>query len=124
MLRLPPERMAEALVSLVGAGLLVRDETGLSPENWPSRQYKSDSSAEKTKRYRDRRGDVTVTAQNRKDENRTDAVTVEVTDEQALAAWDAYGRATTGKPYPRNRRGGWCFPSPWPTIHTVAGGAA
>jgi hypothetical protein len=42
---------------------------------------------------------------------------IEVTDEQALAAWDAHGRATTGKPYPRNRRGGWCFPSKWPPGH-------
>jgi hypothetical protein len=121
MLRLQPERMAEALVSLVGAGLLVRDETGLTPENWTSRQYKSDSSAERTKRYRDRHSDVTVTPQNRTDQNRTEAVTalIEVIDEAALAAWDAYGRATTGKPYPRNRRGGWHFPSQWPPLREV-----
>ena len=50
MLRLQTERMAEALVSLVGAGLLDRDETGLSPHNWASRQYKSDGSAERMAR--------------------------------------------------------------------------
>jgi hypothetical protein len=38
-------------------------------------------------------------------------IEVEVKDEAALAAWDAHGRATTGKSYPRNRRGGWHFPS-------------
>jgi hypothetical protein len=39
------------------------------------------------------------------------AALIEVTDEQALATRDAYGRATTGKPYLHNRRGGWCHPS-------------
>jgi hypothetical protein len=43
----------------------------------------------------------------------------ELNDEAALDAWDAYGRATTGKPYPRNRRGGWCFPAKYPPIHSV-----
>jgi hypothetical protein len=37
------------------------------------------------------------------------AALIEVTDEQALATRDAYGRATTGKPYLHNRRGGWCL---------------
>ena len=40
MLRLPPERMAEALASLVGAELLDRDETGLAPHKWNERQYR------------------------------------------------------------------------------------
>jgi hypothetical protein len=119
MLRLQPERMAEALVSLVGAGLLDRDETGLVPHEWNKRQYASDSSAERMKRHRQRNGDVTVTPQNRTDQNRTERETVEVLDEQALAAWDAYGRATTGRPYPRNRRGGWRFPTMWPPVHAV-----
>ncbi len=112
MLRVQPERMAEALVSRVAAGLLDRDETGLSPHSWSERQYKSDSSAERMKRHRDGKRDVTVTPQNRTDKNRTEAVTalIEVSDEAALAAWDVYGRQQTGKPYPRNRRGGWCFP--------------
>src|ERR1035438_3653428 len=63
LLRLQPERMAEALVCLVGAGLLDRDETGsLAPHNWDKRQFKSDVSAERTKRYRQRHRDVTATA--------------------------------------------------------------
>src|SRR5438105_3722528 len=104
MLRLQTERMAEALVSLVGAGLLDRDETGLSPHKWSERQYKSDSSAERMKRHREHKRDVTVTPQNRTDKNRTEAVTalIEVSDEAALASWDAYGMATHGKAYPRN----------------------
>jgi hypothetical protein len=42
---------------------------------------------------------------------------VEVLDEAALRARDDYGRLTTGKPYPRNRRGGWRFPTMWPPGH-------
>ena len=54
---------------------------------------------------------------------------IEVTGEQALRAWDEHGRATTGKPYPRNRRGGWCFPSKWPPgreaeVRSLVGGSA
>jgi hypothetical protein len=40
ILRLNHERMAEALVSLVGAGLLDRDHAGMSPHKWNERQYK------------------------------------------------------------------------------------
>ena len=103
----------------------------MAPYQWDERQYKSDTSAERMKRHRQHKrdvtGDVTVTPQNRTDQNRTEAVTVEVTDEQALAAWDAYGKATTGRPYPRNRRGSWHFPTKWPPghgaeIHTIATG--
>lgn len=39
---------------------------------------------------------------------------LEVTDELQLRAWDEYGRQTLGKSYPRNRMGGWRFPSKWP----------
>lgn len=31
-----------------------------------------------------------------------------------LDAWDAYGRATRGMNYPRDRSGGWTFPTRWP----------
>jgi len=41
----------------------------------------------------------------------------EVLDEAALRAWDDYGCLTTCKPYPRNRRGGWRFPTMWPPGH-------
>jgi hypothetical protein len=120
ILRTRPEGLAEAIEHLVGAGLLDRDETFLSPHKWNERQYKSDVSTERVKRFRQqqRNGEETSPEQNRK--NRTEAEMVAligVTDEQALAAWDVYGRATTGKPYPRNRRGGWGFPTKWPPGH-------
>jgi hypothetical protein len=39
---------------------------------------------------------------------------IEVIDQLQLEAWDAYGIQQTGKSYPRNKRGGWRFPSKWP----------
>jgi hypothetical protein len=104
--------------------------TTYAPPDWASRQYVDATAAERAKRYRDRKlgvtrdglnGTVTVTALDQKQNKRTEQTGVtgliEVTDEQALRAWDAYGCATAGKPYPRNRRGGWRFPSLWPPGH-------
>jgi hypothetical protein len=31
-----------------------------------------------------------------------------------LEAWEAYGKATRGRGYPRDKNGGWYFPSRWP----------
>lgn len=39
---------------------------------------------------------------------------VDVRDQRQLDAWDDYGRKTHGKGYPRDRHGGWRFPSKWP----------
>ena len=44
----------------------------------------------------------------------SDDGTIEVLDQMQLEAWDAYGVATNGKPYPRNKKGGWRFTSKWP----------
>lgn len=42
---------------------------------------------------------------------------IEVLDQLQLEAWDAYGVAQNGKPFPRNKKGGWRFPSKWPPGH-------
>jgi hypothetical protein len=39
---------------------------------------------------------------------------VEVLDQLQLEAWDAYGLQHRGRKYPRDRKGGWRFPSKWP----------
>lgn len=39
---------------------------------------------------------------------------IEVLDQVQLEAWDAYGMAQNGRAYPRNKKGGWRFPSKWP----------
>jgi hypothetical protein len=124
MLRLPPERMGEALVSLFGPELLERDGDILSPTDWASRQYRSDSSsAEPRKRHRRRHGDVTVTSPEQiTDQNRSErADLIEVTDPVALDAWDEYGRRTAGRAFPRNRRGTWHHPTKFPPIHALTG---
>ena len=39
---------------------------------------------------------------------------IEILDDEQLAAWDKYGVEQRGRPFPRNKRGGWRFPSKWP----------
>lgn len=39
---------------------------------------------------------------------------VHVIDTLQLEAWDSHGVKTRGKPYPRDKFGGWRFPSKWP----------
>jgi hypothetical protein len=82
--------------------------------DWNTRQYKSDVSTERSQRHRQQQCNVAATAEQRRGngseqnrENRTEHATaglIEVTDQIALHAWDDYSGATTGRPYPRNRR--------------------
>ena len=53
-LRLPDATVVATLDSLVSAGLLDHDDTGLRPHNWRSRQHVGDVSTERVKRYRER----------------------------------------------------------------------
>lgn len=68
-LRCKPALVASWITELSAAGLIDKTSDGFVPHNWGERQYKSDSSAERMKRHRDRKrdvtSDVTVTAQNR-----------------------------------------------------------
>lgn len=32
-------------------------------------------------------------------------------------AWDNYGKATRGRDYPKDKQGGWYFPTRWPPGH-------
>jgi hypothetical protein len=76
-LRCKPALVAGWITELVAGGLLDKTETGFVPHNWSDRQYKSDSSAERMKRHRDGKrdvtptvtSDVTVTVQNRTEQN-------------------------------------------------------
>jgi hypothetical protein len=120
-LRIAEDKITTLLDDLVDKRLLdVTSDDRYTPHNWASRQYKSDVSNDRVQRHRQRKRSVTVTPpdseQNRSDPEAVTAL-IEVSDEAALAAWDDYGRQTTGKAYPRNRRGGWHFPSKWPPGH-------
>lgn len=53
-LRMDPKKCQALVKSLVSAGLLVECETGLKPNQWDARQYKSDVSTERVKRFRQR----------------------------------------------------------------------
>jgi hypothetical protein len=56
-----PEKVAQVLTQLHGAGLLDKTETGFTPHNWKGRQYKSDVSTERVKRFRETKRNVSST---------------------------------------------------------------
>jgi len=59
VLRMKAAKVAEWLTSLTAAGLLDCGEDGaFRPHNWNARQYKSDVSTERVKRFRQRKGNV------------------------------------------------------------------
>lgn len=61
MIRMKPEKLGDAIRSLIDAGLIDEEGSILSPHNWDKRQFKSDVSNERVKRYRERQCNVTVT---------------------------------------------------------------
>jgi hypothetical protein len=57
MLRMKPAKLQPELEKLIAAELIDHDDDGLRPHNWNTRQYKSDVSTERVKRFRN--GDET-----------------------------------------------------------------
>jgi hypothetical protein len=99
-LRVSEEEAGQMVDGLISSGLVDEIDGRCCPHNWHERQYKSDSSAERMKRHRDKKrdeapvktsdvtSDVTVTVQNRaeteqiqiteqKEETREDALLLE-----------------------------------------------
>ena len=64
-LRKSEEATSKVLDQLKDAGLLDVTEAGMTPHNWTGRQYKSDVSNERVKRFRERHGNGDVTLQKR-----------------------------------------------------------
>lgn len=60
-LRISPAKAAAVLTELVRAGLIDESETGFRPHNWDGRQYKSDVSTDRVKRFRNGQRNVSVT---------------------------------------------------------------
>src|SRR6186713_1925318 len=59
ILRVKVARAAAIITELVSFGLLDKTATGFTPHNWDGRQFKSDISNERVKRYRERQRNVT-----------------------------------------------------------------
>jgi hypothetical protein len=57
-LRMKTDKAAQILTQLYKAGLLDKTETGFTPHNWNGRQYKSDVSTERVKRFRNGKRNV------------------------------------------------------------------
>lgn len=72
-LRMAPTKAAQILAQLHGAGLLDKTETGFVPHNWNGRQYKSDGSTERVKRFRERQRNVSETSNETKCETGPEA---------------------------------------------------
>jgi hypothetical protein len=58
LLRTTDQRAASLVAELLRAGLLDKVEGGFAPHNWEGRQYKSDGSTERVKRFRERQRNV------------------------------------------------------------------
>lgn len=58
-LRVTAAKATEIIATLVKAQLIDKTETGFAPHNWSGRQYKSDVSNDRVKRYRDKKRNVT-----------------------------------------------------------------
>lgn len=76
-LRIPVAEYGQMLRDLVHAGLFDKCDGTWEPHNWSSRQYKSDSSADRMRRHRDRHRDVTpaVTVTRSESDTETEADT-------------------------------------------------
>ena len=60
-LRQPAAKVGPVLESLVATGLFAQDATAVRPHNWNARQYKSDVSTARVKRFRERHETVAET---------------------------------------------------------------
>ena len=111
-LRLSEEEAGQVVDGLISSGLLDEIDGRCCPHNWHERQYKSDSSAERMKRHRDKKrddppvtnsdvtSDVTVTVQNRT-ETDTEAEQKEPREDALSVAFEAFWKIwphKVGKP--------------------------
>lgn len=97
-LRVTAAKATEILTALVKAGLLDKLETGFTPHNWNGRQYKSDVSTDRVKRFRNGKRNVSETPS--ETETETDAedrigprggIFTEGSKALATALWRAFG---------------------------------
>lgn len=87
-LRVTPAKATEILAALVNAGLIDKNETGFAPHNWNGRQYKSDVSTERVKRFRKRERNVSETPPETETDTETDTENSEASASGAEAPTD------------------------------------
>jgi hypothetical protein len=75
-LRIAPAKAAQLLAQLHVAGLLDKTETGFVPHNWNGRQYKSDVSTDRVKRFRERKRNVSSAVSETPPETETEQIDV------------------------------------------------
>jgi hypothetical protein len=71
-LRIKREKAQRLLTELRAADLIDDDERGARPHNWDVRQFKSDGSTSRVKRFRERRRNVSPTVSETGPESETD----------------------------------------------------
>lgn len=93
-------RVRKIIDDLTRAGLLDVSETAISPHNWNSRQYKSDVSTERVRRYRNGKGNASRNVTGNVSETPSDTDTETDTDTEP----DGGGKTRRGRaPVRRNR---------------------
>jgi hypothetical protein len=75
LLRIKPEKIQDAIKVLMERELIDDDGGKLQPHNWHGRQYKSDVSTERVKRFRKRRATVSVTSPDSETDSDSDSET-------------------------------------------------
>lgn len=61
LLRMSPAKLQPEIEKLIAAELIDHDDDGMKPHNWDRRQYKSDVSTDRVKRFRNGKRNVSVT---------------------------------------------------------------
>jgi DNA-binding transcriptional MocR family regulator len=72
-LRMKPEKVQRVLTELRAGGLIDEDERGARPHNWDERQFISDVSTSRVKRFRKRRRNVSPAVSETASETETEA---------------------------------------------------
>lgn len=113
LMRTKVEKSDDAIESLIEMGLIDTDGVMLSPHNWNGRQYKSDVSNERVKRFRERKRNVTSTVtvtppesetDNRTDSPRVSRVTANGASEEFEEFKKTYPRRDGSNPWPPARK--------------------
>jgi hypothetical protein len=99
-LRVKATKAAEYLTRLVVAGLIDKTETGFAPHNWNARQFKSDVSTERVKRFRQQERNVSETPPHTETQTHTQAEKKETREVALDDGWPADYREVLWQAYP------------------------